>query len=156
MNSGVEILIVDDSPSDVELTILSLRKAKLANAIHVVEDGEQALDFLFCRGAYAARSFRDPPRVVLLDVKMPKVDGIEVLRAVRGDPRTKAIPVVMLTSSKEQHAHIESYNLGVNAYIAKPVDFERFREVVEHIGMFWLVVNEPPPKDCFMAPCADR
>jgi two-component system response regulator len=149
MSNAIEILIVDDSASDVELTVHALRKAKLANEIHIVEDGEQALDFLFCRGRYSARSFSDPPRVVLLDLKMPKVDGIEVLRAVRGDPRTRAIPIVVLTSSKETRDLIESYNLGVNAYIEKPVDFERFREVIEHIGMFWLVVNEPPPKDCF-------
>ncbi len=133
---------------------MAMRAAKLANTIHVVEDGEQALDFLFCRGRYAGRSFDRPPRVVLLDLKMPKVDGIEVLRAVRGDPRTKAIPIVVLTSSKEQHDLVESYNLGVNAYIQKPVDFERFRKVVEQIGLFWLVVNEPPPRDCFGRPPA--
>jgi CheY-like chemotaxis protein len=149
MTNENEILIVDDSASDVELTVHTLRKSKLANKIHVAEDGAQALDFLFCRGAYADRSFARPPRVVLLDLKMPRVDGIEVLRAVRGDPRTKAIPVVVLTSSKEQKDLVESYNLGVNAYIQKPVDFDRFREVVEQIGMFWLVVNEPPPLDCF-------
>jgi two-component system, response regulator len=149
MNGGIEILIADDSPSDVELTILSLRKSKLANTIQVVEDGQKALDFLFCRSEYAGRSFDRPPRVVLLDLKMPKVDGIEVLRALRGDPRTKAIPVVVLTSSQEQHDLVESYNLGVNAYIQKPVDFSRFAAVVEQIGMFWLVVNEPPPPDCF-------
>ncbi|HXT02069.1 MAG TPA: response regulator [Elusimicrobiota bacterium] len=153
MSKGIEILIADDSESDVELTVHALRKAKLANNIHVVGDGEQALDFLFCRGDYSRRSFTDAPHVVLLDLKMPKVDGIEVLRAVRGDPRTKAIPVVVLTSSKEQRDLIESYNLGVNAYIQKPVDFENFRQVVERIGMFWLVVNEPPPRDCFARPC---
>ena len=153
MNKGIEILIVDDNESDVELTVHALRKAKLANEIHIVDDGEQALDFLFCRGAYANRSFSGPPRVVLLDLKMPRVDGIEVLRAVRGDPRTKAIPVVVLTSSKQQKDLVESYNLGVNAYIQKPVEFERFREVIENIGMFWLVVNEPPPKDCFNWNC---
>ncbi len=149
MTNGNEILIVDDSPSDVELTVHTLRKSKLANKIHIAEDGVQALDFLFCRGKYADRSFGSPPRVILLDLKMPKVDGIEVLRAIRSDPRTKAIPVVVLTSSKEQRDLMESYNLGVNAYIQKPVEFERFREVVEQIGMFWLVVNEPPPRDCF-------
>lgn len=149
MTRAIEILIADDSMSDVELTVHALRRAKLANEIHIVEDGERALDFLFCRGKYAGRSFAEPPRVVLLDLKMPKVDGIEVLRAVRGDPRTRAIPIVVLTSSKEQRDLIESYNLGVNAYIQKPVEFERFREVIEHIGLFWLVVNEPPPKDCF-------
>lgn len=148
-NNGVEILIADDSSSDVELTVHALRKAKLANRIHIVEDGEQALEFLFCRGRHSGRSFAVPPRVVLLDLKMPKVDGIEVLRAVRADARTKAIPVVVLTSSNEQRDLIESYNLGVNAYIQKPVEFENFRRVIESIGLFWLVVNEPPPKDCF-------
>jgi len=146
---GIEILIADDSESDVELTIHALRKAKLANDIHVVEDGAQALDYLFCRGSYCDRTFANPPRVVLLDLKMPKVDGIEVLKAIRADARTKAIPVVVLTSSNEQRDVVESYNLGVNAYIQKPVDFEHFRQVVENIGMFWLVVNEPPPRDCF-------
>ena len=149
MISGNEILIVDDSASDVELTVHTLRKSKLANKITVAEDGAQALDFLFCRGAYSGRAFEHPPRVVLLDLKMPKVDGIGVLRAIRGDPRTRAIPVVVLTSSKEQRDLVESYNLGVNAYIQKPVEFERYRQVVEQIGMFWLVVNEPPPMDCF-------
>lgn len=149
MTTGIEILIVDDSSSDVELTIRALRRAKLANNIQVAEDGAQALDFLFCRGAYADRSFEQPPRVVFLDLKMPKVDGIEVLRAVRADPRTKAIPVVVMTSSREQRDIVESYNLGVSAYIQKPVDFDKFRQFVESAGMFWLVINEPPPKDCF-------
>ena len=147
--NGIEILIADDNPSDVELTVHALRKAKLANKIQIVEDGEQALDFLFCRGKFDGRSFTHPPRVILLDLKMPKVDGIEVLRALPGDPRTRAIPVVVLTSSKEQRDVVESYNLGVNAYIQKPVEFEPFRSCVEKIGMFWLVVNEPPPPDCF-------
>jgi CheY-like chemotaxis protein len=149
MIKGIEILIADDSESDVELTIHALRKAKLANDIHVVEDGAKALDYLFCRGPYVERTFQSPPRVVLLDLKMPKVDGIEVLKAVRADPRTKAIPVVVLTSSNEQRDIVDSYNLGVNAYIQKPVEFESFRQVIEQIGMFWLVVNEPPPRDCF-------
>jgi CheY-like chemotaxis protein len=149
MNNGNDILIVDDNPSDVELMVHALRKSNLADEIHIAEDGAQALDFLFCRGAYAGRSFKTPPRVVLLDLKMPKLDGIEVLRAVRSDPRTKAIPIAVLTSSTEQRGLVESYNLGVNAYILKPVEFELFREGVEQIGMFWLGVNEPPPKDCF-------
>ena len=156
MTDGIEILIADDSESDVELTVHALRKAKLANSIHIVEDGEQALDYLFCRGRYNHRAFTSPPRVVLLDLKMPKVDGIEVLRAVRGDARTRAIPVVVLTSSNEQRDLIESYNLGVNAYIQKPVDFEHFRAVIERIGMFWLVVNEPPPTDCFSCEAPGR
>jgi two-component system response regulator len=145
----VEILLVDDNSSDVELAIRALRKHKLANVIQVAEDGAEALDFVFCRGAHASRSFTDAPRVILLDLKMPKVDGIEVLRAIRGDERTKAIPVVILTSSREQRDIVEGYRLGVNAYIQKPVDFDEFRTVIEQIGMFWLVVNEPPPPQAF-------
>jgi len=145
MTAGIEILLADDSTADVELTIRALRRHKLANNIQVAEDGQEALDFVFCRGAHVGRSFADAPKVILLDLKMPKVDGIEVLRAIRSDPRTRAIPVVILTSSKEQRDIVEGYKLGVNAYIQKPVDFDEFRKVVEQIGMFWLVVNEPPP-----------
>jgi two-component system response regulator len=145
----VEILLVDDNPSDVELTIHSLRKNQLANAIHVAEDGKAALDFIFCRGIHAGRSFADPPKVILLDLKLPMVDGLEVLRAVRSDPRTKVIPVVILTSSKEQKDLVESYHLGASAYIQKPVDFEHFRRTIKEIGMFWLVTNSPPPTEAF-------
>jgi CheY-like chemotaxis protein len=149
MPQEVEILLVDDNASDVELTVRALRGHKLANSIHIAEDGEQALDFVFCRGAYKERSFATPPKVIFLDLKMPKVDGIEVLRSIRGDPRTRAIPVVILTSSKEQQDIVEGYKLGVNAYIQKPVDFEEFRSVIERMGMFWLVVNQPPPRAAF-------
>jgi CheY-like chemotaxis protein len=145
----VDILLVDDNASDVELTLRALRRHKLANYIHVAEDGQDALDFIFCRGAYADRSFASPPKVIFLDLKMPKVDGIEVLRAIRGDPRTKAIPVAILTSSKEQRDIVEGYKLGVNAYVQKPVDFDDFQSVIEQIGMFWLVVNQPPPHTAF-------
>ena len=149
MPQVVEILLVDDNASDVELTVRALRAHKLANSIHVAEDGQQALDFVFCRETYAGRSFAAPPKVIFLDLKMPKVDGIDVLRAIRGDERTKMIPVVILTSSKEQRDIVEGYKLGVNAYIQKPVDFDEFRRVIEQMGMFWLVVNQPPPREAF-------
>jgi len=149
MAQEVEILLVDDNASDVELTVRALRRHKLANSIHIAEDGQQALDFVFCRGEYSGRSFATPPKVIFLDLKMPKVDGIDVLRAIRGDARTKSIPVVILTSSKEQRDLVEGYKLGVNAYIQKPVDFDEFRRVIEQVGMFWLVVNQPPPREAF-------
>jgi len=149
MERDVDILLVDDNPSDVELTIHALRRDNLANQVHVAEDGQEALDFIFCRGSHSDRSFSRPPAVILLDLKMPKVDGLGVLRAIREDERTKAIPVVILTSSAEQRDLIEGYRLGVNAYIQKPVDFDQFREVVQQIGMFWLVTNHPPPPEVF-------
>lgn len=151
MNSipSVQVLLVDDNPSDVELTVHVLRHNGLANAIHVAEDGAEALDFIFGRGAHAGRSIADRPRVVLLDLKLPKVDGIDVLRAIRADDRTKAIPVVLLTSSKEQRDVVEGYQCGANAFIQKPVDFEQFQNAIKNIGLFWLVVNEPPPAEAF-------
>ncbi|MGA9980116.1 MAG: response regulator [Candidatus Sulfotelmatobacter sp.] len=145
MSQEVEILLVDDSSEDVELTILALRRSKLANQIEVAEDGAEALDFIFCRGRHKDRAFSHPPKLILLDLKLPKVDGLEVLRAVRADERTKTIPVVILTSSKEQRDVIEGYKLGVSAYIQKPVDFEQFSEIVRQIGSFWLVLNQAPP-----------
>ncbi|MGA9511414.1 MAG: response regulator [Candidatus Sulfotelmatobacter sp.] len=145
MPHAVEILLVDDSPEDVELTIRALRRHKIANNIEVVEDGAEALDFLFCRGTYKGRTFPHPPKLILLDLKLPKVDGLEVLRAMRADDRTKTIPVVILTSSKEQKDLIRGYNLGVNAFVQKPVDFEQFGEAIRHIGMFWMLVNQAPP-----------
>src|SRR3954467_11849326 len=126
MPEQAEILLVDDYASDVELTVRALRRAKLANGIHVAHDGAEALDFLFCRGRYAGRSFANPPKVIFLDLKMPKVDGIEVLRALREDPRPRATPVAILTSSKEQRDIVEGYRLGVNAYVQKPMDFDDF------------------------------
>lgn len=145
----VEILLVEDNPDDLELALHALRQEKLANQVAIARDGEEALEFLFCRGAHSGRSFVNGPRVVLLDLKLPKVDGIEVLRQVKTDPRTKAIPVVILTASREEKDMVNSYQLGVNAYIQKPVNFEQFREVVKQLGLFWLVVNQSPPASAF-------
>jgi CheY-like chemotaxis protein len=150
MSQEVEILLVDDCPEDVELTVLALRRNKISNAIQVAEDGAEALDFLFCRGSHDDRTFSRPPRLVLLDLKLPKVDGLDVLRAIRADERTKAIPVVILTSSKEQRDVIDGYQLGVSAYIQKPVDFNQFAETIRQVGMFWLVINQAPPPGAFV------
>ncbi len=147
----IEILLVEDNPADVELTLHALRKENLANEIEIVSDGEEALDFLFCRNHYANRSFDRPPRLVLLDLKLPKVDGLEVLAQVKADPRTRAIPVVILTASKEEKDLVNGYQTGVNAYIQKPVDFEQFRNIVKQLGLFWLVVNQPAPPAAFRA-----
>jgi len=145
----VDILLVEDNPSDVELTVHALRRERLANRIEVVRDGEEALDYLFCRGAYAERAPKDPPRLVLLDLKLPKVDGLEVLRSIKSDQRTQAVPVVVLTSSREETDMVESYHLAANAYIQKPVDFDQFRETIKQVGLFWLVVNASPPPAAF-------
>ncbi|MDA2913201.1 response regulator [Acidobacteriia bacterium AH_259_A11_L15] len=147
----VHILLVEDNPADVELTLHALRNNNLKNRIHVARDGEEALDFLFCRGTHRDRSFENAPKLVLLDLKLPKVDGMEVLRELKSDPRTKAIPVVILTSSKEEKDVVNGYHLGTNSYVQKPVDFEQFRETVKQLGLYWLVVNEPPPTDAFSA-----
>jgi CheY-like chemotaxis protein len=147
--SGVEILLVEDNPKDLKLAMHALSSRKLANRIEVARDGEEALDYLFCRRQYADRSFDHQPRLVLLDLKLPKVDGLDVLRAVKSDPRTKSIPVVILTASKEERDMVEGYRLGVNAYIQKPVDFDQFRQIVEQVGLFWLVVIQPPPPAAF-------
>ena len=145
MNStGTDILLVEDSPEDAELAIHALRRENLANNIFVARDGEEALDFLFCRGAFTERSFDHPPKLVLLDLKLPKVDGIEVLAELKNDPRTKVIPVVILTSSKEEQDLIRSYDLGANSYIQKPVDFEQFRQTVKTLGLYWMVINQRP------------
>jgi CheY-like chemotaxis protein len=140
----VEILLVEDNPTDAELAIRTLKKNNLANNLVWVKDGAEALDFLFARGEYAARNGCAPPRVVLLDLRLPKVDGLEVLRAVKNDPRTKEIPIVVLTSSKEDRDITESYQLGVNSYISKPVEFEAFAKTVTELGMYWLLVNHAP------------
>ena len=139
-----EILIVEDNPLDLEMTLRGLRKANIANRIHVARDGAEALEFLFCEGAYADRRIEDAPRFVLLDLKLPKVDGLEVLARMKADDRTRAIPVVMLTSSKEQRDLIESYQLGVNSYIVKPVDFENFVQAARELGSYWLMLNQMP------------
>ena len=140
----VEILLAEDNPNDVELTLHTLRKHNLANRIHVVRDGAEALEFLFCTGAYAHRDITHGPKVVLLDLKLPLVDGLEVLQRIKGDSRTRIIPVVVLTSSREERDIVESYRLGVNSYITKPVDFEQFTEAVHTLGMYWVLLNQPP------------
>jgi CheY-like chemotaxis protein len=147
----VEILLVEDNEADEELTVHALRANNLANRIHVAHDGEEALDFLFCRGEHAGRNFENPPRLVLLDLKLPKVDGLEVLRQIKNDPRTKAIPIVILTASGEERDMVEGYQLGVNSYIQKPVDFVQFRQIVKQLGLYWLVVNLAPPRDAFQS-----
>jgi len=140
----VEILLVEDNPNDVELTLHALKKHNLANRIEVVRDGAEALEFIFCTGAYAHRHIENSPKVILLDLKLPKVDGLEVLRRVKSDPRTRTIPVVVVTSSREERDIVESYKLGVNSYITKPVDFEQFTEAVRQLGLYWLLLNQPP------------
>ena len=141
----VEILLVEDSPEDVELTLRALQTHHITNRMHAVRDGAEALDFLFARGAYAGRNAANIPKVVLLDLKLPKVDGLEVLRQIKQDPRTRKVPVVVLTSSREEPDIERSYQLGVNSYIVKPVDFESFVKAVSDAGLYWLVVNQPPP-----------
>jgi two-component system, response regulator len=143
-NATVEILIVEDTPEDLELALRALKKANLASNIQVSRDGEEALDFIFCEGAHAGRQLEDGPTVILLDLKLPKIDGLEVLRRIKGDMRTKKIPVVVLTSSKEQSDIVESYQLGVNSYIVKPVNFDRFSAAVQELGMYWLLLNHAP------------
>ncbi len=138
------ILLVEDDPSDAELTLIGLAEYNLANEVVVVRDGEEALDYLFHRGKFAARENGNPV-VVLLDLKLPKVDGLEVLRRMKGDESLKMIPVVILTSSREDKDMVEGYRLGTNAYVVKPVDFHQFVEAIKHVGAFWSVINEPPP-----------
>jgi len=150
-SESVEILLVEDSDSDAELTTHALRKSKVANKIHRVRDGAEALDYLFCRADYQSRRFDAPPNLVLLDLKLPKVDGLQVLQAVKGDARTRAIPVIILTSSKEERDLVNSYQTGVNSYIQKPVDFSAFQEVVRHLGLYWLLMNSKPPAAAFLA-----
>jgi CheY-like chemotaxis protein len=144
MNSNIEILLVEDSQDDIDLTLHSLREEKLANNIFVVRDGAEALDFIFCRGPFSDRSFDVPPKLVLLDLKLPKIDGLQVLKQIKADRRTKTIPVVIMTSSKEERDMVEGYNAGVNSYIQKPVDFDQFRRTVKTLGMYWMVVNQAP------------
>ncbi len=140
----VDILLVDDSQDDVDLTLHALRAENLANRFYVARDGEEALDFLFCTGPHSERSFEHPPKLVLLDLKMPKVDGMQVLKQIKGDARTKTIPVVLMTSSREERDMVSGYDLGVNSYLQKPVDFDEFRKMVKLLGLYWLVTNRPP------------
>jgi len=143
--ADVQILIVEDNVDDAELALHALRRENLANAVEIARDGEEALDFMFCRGRFAHRTFASQPRLVLLDLKLPKVNGLEVLKALKTDPRTSAVPVVILTTSQEDRDMVSGYGLGANAYIQKPVDFDQFRKMVRSIGLFWLVTNQPPP-----------
>src|SRR5437763_9827852 len=145
----IDILLVENDSSDAELTIHTLRKNNLANSIQVVEDGEEALDFLFCRSRYEDRSILDRPKVILLDLKLPKIEGLEVLRALKNDVATKAIPVVILTSSREPKDLLVGYRLGASAYVQKPVDFDQFRQTIREIGLFWILLNQAPPIEAF-------
>lgn len=140
----IEILIVEDTPQDLDLALRALRKSNVTNRIHVARDGEEAMEFIFCEGKYSERKIENGPKVILLDLKLPKIDGLEILKRIKSDPRTKSIPVVVLTSSKEQNDVVESYNLGVNSYIVKPVNFEQFSEAVQKLGMYWVLLNHPP------------
>src|SRR5882757_9430049 len=139
----IEILLVEDDRNDLDMTLRALRKANLANRIQIARDGAEALEFIFCEGSHAGRKIENGPKVILLDLKLPKIDGMEVLKRVKSNPRTKMIPIVILTSSKEQKDVIESYHLGVNSYIVKPVNFERFAASVQDLGMYWLLLNQP-------------
>jgi CheY-like chemotaxis protein len=142
--TAIELLLVEDTKADLDLALRALKKANLANRVHVARDGAEALEFIFCEGPHAARKIEHCPRVILLDLKLPKVDGLDVIRRIKGDPRTQMIPIVVLTSSKEQNDVVESYRLGVNSYIVKPVNFERFAAAVQQLGLYWLLLNEPP------------
>ena len=142
--NSVEILIVEDNPDDLELALHALKKHNLANNIHVARDGLEVFDHIFGKGTSAQQQLHHRPRVILLDLKLPKVDGLEVLRRLKSDERTRSIPVVVLTSSREERDIIESYALGVNSYIVKPVDFEKFTDAVRTLGMYWLLLNQPP------------
>jgi two-component system response regulator len=143
MYDDVEILMVEDNANDEMLALHAFQRNKIANKVYVVRDGAEALEFIFCTGAYAERRIENP-KLILLDLKLPLVDGIEVLRRIRNDPRTRTVPVVMLTSSSEERDIVETYTLGVNSYIVKPVDFDQFNEVAKHLGYYWLLLNRQP------------
>jgi two-component system response regulator len=148
MNTKDEsILLVEDNPDDVELTMRALRKNHIANKVVVASDGVEALDYLFGTGTYASRDPRDNPRLILLDLKLPKLDGLQVLARLRAEERTRLVPVVILTSSKEEHDLISGYKCGANSYVRKPVDFNKFVDAVHQIGLYWLLINESPLQD---------
>lgn len=140
------ILLVEDNPDDEALTVRALKKNNIGNRLVIVRDGAEAIDFLFCTGPYSGRESSDVPQLILLDLKLPKMDGLEVLRRIRADERTSILPVVVLTSSKEEQDLIQSYKNGANSYVRKPVDFNEFVESVRQLGLYWLVINEAPPK----------
>jgi CheY-like chemotaxis protein len=142
--ASCDLLLVEDNPQDLELALLALREVNALAGIHVARDGAEALDYIFCEGPHATRQIADLPKVILLDLKLPKIDGLDVLKRLKGDPRTKLIPVVVLTSSREQRDVVESYQLGVNSYIVKPVNYERFTEAVRNLGAYWQQLNQPP------------
>ncbi len=148
MMNGTEILLIEDNAEDVEITMRAFKKYQLANKIHVVRDGEEALEYLFGTGRYADRTVCSNTRLILLDLKIPKIDGLEVLQRCKSDPRTKNIPVVILTSSREERDLIESYKLGVNSYLVKPVDFSQFTEAVRQLGLYWILLNQLPAELC--------
>jgi len=139
-----EILLVEDNPDDLKLALRALKKAAVSHAVQVARDGADALDFIFCEGPYAHRRIEDTPKLILLDLKLPKMDGLDVIRRIKGDPRTRGVPIVVLTSSQEQNDVVNSYHLGVNSYIVKPVDFESFAAAVQNLGMYWLLLNQAP------------
>jgi two-component system, response regulator len=143
-DNGIEILLVEDNPNDVKLALRAFRTHHIANHVHVVRDGAEALEFIFCTDRYADRKIEQGPKLILLDLKLPLIDGIEVLRRTKADPRTRSLPIVVMTSSKEDRDIVESYQLGVNSYIVKPVDFEQFTEVVKQLGYYWLLLNQGP------------
>ena len=149
LKDEIEILLVEDDPDDLELAMHALNDEHICNRIQVARDGEEALDFLFCRGPHSRRDPECHPKLVLLDLKLPKVDGLEVLEQIRSNPRTRALPVVILTSSKQEQDMVQGYRLGVNSYIQKPVDFDQFRSTIKRLGYYWLVVNQPPPEPAF-------
>jgi len=140
----VEILLVEDNPHDIKLAMYAFKSNNVANKVQVVRDGAEALEFIFCTGRYAHRNIENSPKVILLDLKLPLVDGTEVLRRIKADPRTEMIPVVVMTASKEERDIAETYHLGVNSYIVKPVDFDQFTEVVKQLGFYWMLLNQPP------------
>lgn len=142
--NAIEILLVEDSQDDLDMTLRALRKGNLANRVQIARDGVEALEFIFCQGVHAERKIENTPKLILLDLKLPRIDGLQVLERIKGDARTKIIPVVVLTSSKEQKDVIDSYKLGVNSYIVKPVDFESFADAVHELGLYWLLLNQPP------------
>lgn len=151
MNSrSEEVLLVEDDPADAELTLMAIGKEKLTTNVHVVRDGAEALDFIFCRGPYAERTFDRPPKLILLDLKLPKVSGHQVLRAIKSDPRARSIPVVVLTSSVQDRDLVECYRSGTNSYIQKPVDLQEFQDTIRDFGTYWLRINRPPPTAAFL------